>query len=123
MYCSYTTNKHFGSYDEKEIGIEKTLEEAVAHYAKLTKESGLDGVVCSTLEVPKLREVCGNEFVTVTPGIRLASDDVNDQVRSNTETCEELGSSYIVVGRSITKAENPLEAYKTVKQQWEGVTV
>lgn len=66
---------------KKEIGIEKTLEEAVAHYAKLTKESGLDGVVCSTLEVPKLREVCGNEFVTVTPGIRLASDDVNDQVR------------------------------------------
>ena len=81
MYCSYTTNQHFGSYDEKRDGIEKTLEEAVAHYAKLTKESGLDGVVCSTLEVPKLREVCGNEFVTVTPGIRLASDDVNDQVR------------------------------------------
>lgn len=109
---------------KKEIGIEKTLEEAVAHYAKLTKESGLDGVVCSTLEVPKLREVCGSEFVTVTPGIRLASDDVNDQVRVATpKRARELGSSYIVVGRSITKAENPLEAYKTVKQQWEGVTV
>lgn len=109
---------------KKEIGIEKTLEEAVAHYAKLTKESGLDGVVCSTLEVPKLREVCGNEFVTVTPGIRLASDDLNDQVRVATpKRARELGSSYIVVGRSITKAENPFGAYKTVKQQWEGVTV
>ncbi len=83
---------------------------------KLTKESGLDGVVCSTLEVPKLREVCGNEFVTVTPGIRLASDDVNDQVRVATpKRARELGSSYIVVGRSITKAENPLEAYKNSK--------
>nr|MBR9646655.1 orotidine-5'-phosphate decarboxylase [Streptococcus sp. 11-4097] len=68
--------------------------------------------------------VCGNEFVTVTPGIRLASDDINDQVRVATpKRARELGSSYIVVGRSITKAENPLEAYKTVKQQWEGVTV
>ncbi|CAM4028552.1 orotidine 5'-phosphate decarboxylase [Bacillus manliponensis] len=108
----------------EEIAIEKTLEETVAHYAKLAQESGLDGVVCSTLEVPNLREVCGANFVTVTPGIRLASDDVNDQVRVATpERARKLGSSYIVVGRSITKAKNPLEAYKMVKEQWEGVTI
>ena len=79
LYCSYTTNKHFGSYDEKEIGIENVRRSGCSLCK--TNESGLDGVVCSTLEVPKLREVCGNEFVTVTPGIRLASDDINDQVR------------------------------------------
>ncbi|WP_140169298.1 orotidine 5'-phosphate decarboxylase / HUMPS family protein, partial [Bacillus sp. S1-R1J2-FB] len=69
---------------KKEIGLEKTLEEAVAQYAILTKESGLDGVVCSTLEVPKLRDVGGSEFVTVTPGTRLASNDANEPVRGAT---------------------------------------
>jgi orotidine-5'-phosphate decarboxylase len=109
---------------QQELWIDKPLEETVLHYAKMAKESGLDGVVCSTLEVPSIRETCGENFVTVTPGIRLASDEVNDQVRVATpETAREYGCSYIVVGRSITKAENPLAAYETIHQQWEGVRV
>lgn len=109
---------------QKELWIEKSLEETVLHYAKLAQDSGLDGVVCSTLEVPKIREACGEGFVTVTPGIRMADDKVDDQVRIATPArARELGSTYIVVGRSITKAENPLEAYKKVTDQWEGTTV
>lgn len=109
---------------QTELWIEKSLEETVLHYAKLAQDSGLDGVVCSTLEVPKIREACGEDFVTVTPGIRMADDNVDDQVRIATPArARELGSTYIVVGRSITKAENPLEAYKKVTEQWEGSTV
>jgi orotidine-5'-phosphate decarboxylase len=109
---------------KKELWIEKSLEATVVHYAKLVQESGLDGVVCSTLEVPKLQEACGTSFVTVTPGIRMASENTNDQVRVATPArARALGSSYIVVGRSITKAENPYEAYQMVKQEWEGLTV
>jgi orotidine-5'-phosphate decarboxylase len=109
---------------QRELWIEKSLEETVLHYAKLAQDSGLDGVVCSTLEVPKIREACGEDFVTVTPGIRMADDNVDDQVRIATPArARELGSTYIVVGRSITKAEQPLEAYKKVTQQWEGTTV
>ncbi|WP_028398946.1 orotidine-5'-phosphate decarboxylase [Ectobacillus panaciterrae] len=109
---------------KREIWIEKSLEETVVHYAKLAQESGLDGVVCSTLEVPKLQEVCGKDFVTVTPGIRMTSDNANDQVRVATPArARELGSSYIVVGRSITKAEQPYKAYQEVKRQWEELTV
>ncbi|MFX3622614.1 MAG: orotidine-5'-phosphate decarboxylase [Ectobacillus sp.] len=107
-----------------ELWIAKPLEETVLHYAKLAQDSGLDGVVCSTLEVKKLKEVCGDRFITVTPGIRMASDETADQVRIATPArARELGSSYIVVGRSITKAKDPRKAYETVKQQWEGQTV
>lgn len=109
---------------QRELWIEKSLEETVLHYAKLAQDSGLDGVVCSTLEVPNIRNKCGEEFVTVTPGIRMADDQVNDQVRIATPArARELGSTYIVVGRSITKAANPREAYETVTKQWEGLTV
>ncbi|MBO9130234.1 orotidine-5'-phosphate decarboxylase [Bacillus sp. 165] len=109
---------------QQELWINKPLEETVLHYAKLAQESGLDGVVCSTLEVPSIRKICGDHFFTVTPGIRLASDAVNDQVRVATPaTARENGCSYIVVGRSITKAENPLAAYEMISKQWEGVRV
>lgn len=93
--------------------INKPIEEVVMHYAQNTKVAGLDGVVCSPLEVQKVKEVCGKDFITVTPGIRFKTDDVGDQVRITTpEKAKELGSDYIVVGRPITKAENPVEAYK-----------
>ncbi|UOY93702.1 orotidine-5'-phosphate decarboxylase [Ectobacillus sp. JY-23] len=108
----------------RELWIEKSLIDTVSHYAKLAKESGLDGVVCSTLEVPMLREHCGQDFITVTPGIRMGSDDTQDQVRVATPArARELGSDYIVVGRSITKAENPYQAYQTIKEEWEGQRV
>lgn len=93
--------------------INKTIEEVVMHYAQNTKVAGLDGVVCSPLEVRKVKEVCGKDFITVTPGIRFKTDDAGDQVRITTpEKAKKLGSDYIVVGRPITKAENPVEAYK-----------
>lgn len=96
----------------KELLINEPIEDVVMHYAKNTKEAGLDGVVCSPLEVQKVKEVCGKDFITVTPGIRFATDDVGDQVRITTpEKAKELGSDYIVVGRPITKAENPVQAY------------
>ena len=97
---------------QKELLINEHIEDVVMHYAKNTKEAGLDGVVCSPLEVQKVKEVCGKDFITVTPGIRFKTDDVGDQVRITTpEKAKELGSDYIVVGRPITKAENPVQAY------------
>lgn len=105
-----------------ELGIQMTMEETVGRYAKNTEQAGLDGVVCSTLEVPTIREYCGEQFATVTPGIRMSNDNVDDQVRIATPArARELGSTYIVVGRSITAAKQPYEAYKQVKAQWEGV--
>lgn len=98
---------------ENDLLINKPIEEVVMHYASNTKKAGLDGVVCSPLEVQKVKEVCGSDFITVTPGIRFMTDDVGDQVRITTpKQAKELGSDYIVVGRPITKAENPVEAYK-----------
>lgn len=98
---------------EKDLLIKEPIEDVVMHYAKNTKEAGLDGVVCSPLEVQKVKESCGKEFLTITPGIRFKTDDVGDQVRITTpEKAKELGSDYIVVGRPITKAENPVEAYR-----------
>ena len=83
------------------------------HYAENSKLAGLDGVVCSPLEAGKVKEVCGNEFLTITPGVRFETDDVGDQVRVTTpKRAKEIGSDYIVVGRPITQAENPVEAYR-----------
>ena len=97
---------------ENDLLIEKPIEEVVMHYALNTKKAGLDGVVCSPLEVRKVKDVCGKDFITVTPGIRFSDDSKGDQVRVTTpEKAKELGSDYIVVGRSITGAENPVEAY------------
>jgi orotidine-5'-phosphate decarboxylase len=95
--------------------------DSVVNYAKVAKESGLDGIVCSPLEVEKVKEACGKEFVTVTPGIRLASNNADDQVRITTPAkAREIGSDYIVVGRPITQAENPVEAYHLILKEFLG---
>lgn len=98
---------------EKEILIEKPLEDVVAGYALNAKNSGLDGVVCSPLEAGKIHEVCGNEFFTVTPGVRFADAKKDDQTRITTPAgAKAIGSDYIVVGRPITQAEDPVAAYE-----------
>ena len=95
--------------------------DSVVNYAKVAKEAGLDGIVCSPLEVKLVKEVCGKEFLTVTPGIRLASNNKDDQVRITTPSmAREIGSDFIVVGRPITQAENPVEAYKLISKEFLG---
>lgn len=104
-----------------ELLIDKPLDEVVMRYAKNTKDSGLDGVVCSPLEAGKVKEVCGQDFLTITPGIRLAGDAVGDQKRVTTPAlAKELGSDYIVVGRSITGAEDPVKAYRQCVKEFLG---
>ncbi len=106
---------------KKEILIDKPLEEVVIHYAKCAKKAGLDGVVCSPLEAGKIHDVCGREFVTVTPGVRFAENDSGDQVRVTTpEKAKELGSDYIVVGRPVTQAKDPVEAYRRCVREFMG---
>ena len=96
----------------RELLVEGQMPEVVSSYARNAKESGLDGVVCSPLETTVVKQSCGREFLTVTPGVRFADSNVNDQVRVTTPArARELGSDYIVVGRPITAAENPREAY------------
>ena len=98
---------------EADLLIEKPLDEVVMHYASNAKVAGLDGVVCSPLEAGKVHEKCGADFVTVTPGVRFADGDIGDQVRVTTPAkAKEIGSDYIVVGRPITAAADPVAAYK-----------
>ena len=98
---------------ERDLLINETLEKVVMHYASNAKAAGLDGVVCSPLESPAVHETCGKEFLTVTPGVRFADGDKGDQVRVTTpEKTKELGSDYIVVGRPITQAQDPVAAYR-----------
>ena len=98
---------------ESDIMINEPMKKVVAHYADNARASGLDGVVCSPLESPEVHETCGEGFLTVTPGVRFADDDKGDQARVTTPAkAKELGSDYIVVGRSITKAADPLAAYE-----------
>lgn len=98
---------------QQELWIEKPIDETVMHYAKNTMEAGLDGVVCSPLEAGKVHEVCGEKFLTITPGVRFADGDVGDQKRVATPAkAREWGSDYIVVGRPITQAADPVAAYK-----------
>lgn len=98
---------------EQDMLIEEPMERVVGHYAKNARISGLDGVVCSPLEAGKVHDVCGKEFLTVTPGVRFADDDKGDQARVTTPAkAKELGSDYIVVGRSITGAADPKAAYE-----------
>ena len=98
---------------QKDLLIDQPLEKVVMHYARNAADSGLDGVVCSPLEAGKVHEVCGKQFLTVTPGVRFAGGDVGDQKRVTTpEKAKELGSDYIVVGRPITAAEDPVAAWK-----------
>ena len=97
----------------EELLIDKPLDQVVMSYANNAKNSGLDGVVCSPLEAGKVKEVCGKEFLTITPGIRLAGDAVGDQKRVMTPAeAKKIGSDYIVVGRPITAAEDPVAAYE-----------
>ncbi|WP_175988886.1 orotidine-5'-phosphate decarboxylase [Bacillus sp. Marseille-Q1617] len=102
--------------------IARSINDSVLHYASLAKQSGLDGVVCSPHEAMLIREHCGKDFLRVTPGIRLSDEDKGDQQRITTpEKAREMGSSLIVVGRSITQAENPQLAYEQVVKKWEGL--
>lgn len=98
---------------QQDLLIDKSLEETVLHYAKNTKIAGLDGVVCSPWEAKKVKDVCGDKFLTITPGVRFADGDAGDQVRIATPgKAKELGSDYIVVGRPITQAADPVAAYR-----------
>ncbi len=100
--------------------IEVSLEQSVLHYAACAQKAGLDGVVCSPLEAQQIANECGEAFLRVTPGIRPATSDVGDQKRVMTPSrARQNGSSYIVVGRPITKADNPYEAYIAIKNEWE----
>ncbi|MFB4162601.1 orotidine-5'-phosphate decarboxylase [Alteribacillus sp. JSM 102045] len=103
-----------------ELAIEKTLKDTVIHYANNAKQAGLQGVVCSALEAPFIKQQVGSDFSAVTPGIRLSNNKSNDQQRVVTpQEARELGSDAIVVGRSITRAaENPYQQYIEIKKQW-----
>ena len=101
----------------EELGIPGEVIDTVVHYAKNAKEAGLDGVVCSVHEAKAIHEACGDDFMTVTPGIRLANNSVDDQMRVATpEYAKQQGCDMIVVGRSITKAENPYETYRMIEE-------
>ncbi|MBR5444506.1 MAG: orotidine-5'-phosphate decarboxylase, partial [Clostridia bacterium] len=104
-----------------ELLIDRPLDEVVMQYAKNAKIAGLDGVVCSPLEAGKVHDVCGKDFCTVTPGIRFADGEVGDQVRITTPAkAKEIGSDFIVVGRPITAAEDPLAAYERCMAEFVG---
>ncbi len=104
---------------EDELMISGSLPEVVMSYAKNAKDAGLDGVVCSPLEAAKVHEVCGDSFLTVTPGIRFADDSKGDQQRVTTPAkAKEIGSDYIVVGRSITGAADPVAAYRRCVEEF-----
>ena len=106
---------------QNELLINKPLDEVVMKYAENAKVAGLDGVVCSPLEARKVKDVCGENFITVTPGVRFSDGDAGDQARVTTPAqAKEIGSDYIVVGRPITQAENPVEAYKRCVREFLG---
>ena len=101
--------------------IDEPIDKVVMHYAKNAMESGLDGVVCSPLEAEKVHSICGKDFITVTPGVRFADGDVGDQKRIMTPAqAKEIGSDYIVVGRPITAAEDPVAAYNRCVEEFIG---
>lgn len=106
---------------QNELLINASINDTIVKYAENAKAAGLDGVVCSPLEAGMVKEACGKEFMTVTPGVRFADGDVGDQVRVTTpEKAKEIGSDYIVVGRPITAAENPVEAYRRCVKEFVG---
>lgn len=106
---------------QKDLLINKPIDEVVMHYAKNAQISGLDGVVCSPLEAGKVHGVCGEKFLTITPGVRLEGDAKGDQKRVTTpKIARELGSDYIVVGRSITGASDPVSAYRKCVEEFLG---
>ena len=98
---------------ERDILIREPIDQVVMHYAKTAKNAGLDGIVCSPLEAGKVHDTCGKEFLTITPGVRFADGDVGDQKRVMTPAqAKQIGSDYIVVGRPITAAADPVAAYE-----------
>jgi orotidine-5'-phosphate decarboxylase len=98
---------------KKDLLINEPIDKVVMHYAHNAKLAGLDGVVCSPLEAGKVHEICGRDFLTVTPGVRFADGEIGDQKRVMTpEQAKKIGSDYIVVGRPITAAEDPVAAYE-----------
>ena len=105
----------------QELLIDRPLDQVVLAYAKNAAAAGLDGVVCSPLEAGQVHTACGDKFLTVTPGVRFADGDVGDQVRVTTpERARELGSDYIVVGRPITQAADPVAAYRRAVKEFLG---
>ena len=106
---------------EQDLLIERPMDQVVLHYARTARAAGLDGVVCSPLEAGKVHERCGQRFLTVTPGVRFADGDAGDQKRVTTPArAKELGSDYIVVGRPITQAEDPVAAYRRCVSEFVG---
>lgn len=98
---------------ETDLLIKEPIDKVVLHYARNAKKAGLDGVVCSPLEAGKVHDACEKDFLTITPGVRFAGGDIGDQARVTTPAkAKELGSDYIVVGRPITAAADPVAAYK-----------
>ena len=106
---------------EADLLIHEPLDQVVMHYAQCAAQAHLDGVVCSPLEAGKVHETCGKNFLTVTPGVRFADGEVGDQVRVTTpERAKEIGSDYIVVGRPITQAADPVAAYRRCVAEFVG---
>ncbi len=109
---------------EQEIMISAPIDDVVIQYARNAAEAGLDGVVCSPLEASLVHDACGKSFLTVTPGIRFSGSEHGDQVRITTPAeAKKLGSDFIVVGRPITQAENPLEAWKFCMSEFCGISI
>ena len=105
----------------RDLLIDHSMSDTVLHYANNAKNSGLDGVVCSPLEAAQVHSVCGDGFLTVTPGIRFADGDIGDQVRVMTPAkAREAGSDYIVVGRPVTQAADPVSAYRRCVSEFLG---
>ena len=101
--------------------IDRPIDEVVLHYASNAKKAGLDGIVCSPLEAGKVHATCGDEFLTITPGVRFADGEIGDQVRVMTPAqAKEIGSDYIVVGRPITGAADPVAAYHRCMAEFVG---
>ena len=106
---------------EQDLWIREPIDQVVMHYAENAAKAGLDGVVCSPLEAGKVHETCGTGFLTVTPGVRFADGDVGDQKRVMTPAeAKKIGSDYIVVGRPITAAEDPVAAYERCVREFVG---
>lgn len=106
---------------QNELLINASINDTIVKYANNAKEAGLDGVVCSPLEAGMVKESCGSEFMTVTPGVRFADGDIGDQVRVTTPAkAKEIGSDYIVVGRPITTADDPVAAYRRCVEEFVG---